>query len=412
MSGAPRTVVGAVKRGVAPRLIGLAVVGAVAIAGAAGYFLFFPSRHAPPQLPTYFRYDAAELEPLRALRSQEEILSDDLYAWAERAFLLVSKNTQVTGFDPNTSRLYAYLLVAQHDAANISFNLTGRFRGSIAPVSQDVLCLFFENDCARIARNGSSDEYSRSLARIVVAKVKARMASDDAQAFGYQRKVGARYWTGDPMIGIADGSRKTWLIQSGKQFRVGPPPGFGSPEFKAQLAMVQEARRNVTPQQRAAVAFWAGGPGTKTPPGIWIEVADTYMRGHSVTVRDVLTVRAALAMALADANIAVFDSKYTYWVKRPIMLDRSIVTIMPTPSHPSYPAGHSTLSAAAAIVLSHFFPSEQSRWMALAQEAGHSRVWGGIHYPMDDTQGFLLGEKVARAALLQFPFIRTNSVNQ
>lgn len=411
MSRAPRAAVDATKGGIPPRLVALAVIG-VAIAGAAGYLLFFPFKPAQPLLPTYFRYEAAELEPLRAVRSQVEIRADDLYEWAERAFLLVSRNTQVTGFDPNTSRLYAYLLVAQHDAANISFNLTGRFRGSIAPVSRDVLCLFFENDCSRIARNGSSDEYSHSLARIVVAKVKARMASDDAQTFAYQRKVGAHYWTGDPMIGIADGSRKTWLIQSGKQFRVVPPPGLGSPEFKAQLAMVQEARRNVTLKKRAAVAFWAGGPGTKTPPGIWIEIADTYMRGHAVTVQDVLTVRAALAMAIADANIAVFDSKYTYWVKRPFMLDRSIVTIMPTPSHPSYPAGHSTLSAAAAIVLSHFFPSEQSRWMALAQEAGHSRVWGGIHYPMDDAQGFLLGEKVARAALLQFPFIRTNAVNQ
>ncbi len=361
-------------------------------------------------LLTYFDYTPDELASLRGLASKQQITPEDLYKWDDTAFDLVSKNTLVTGFDPNTSIIYAYLLVAQRDAAFLSFNAKRTFAGSIAPASREVLCLFFRNACSVIGSDEETDGYSDALAQIVLRKVKARILEDDRMVRPYQSKTGPQYWLGpEPMIGLADGSRKTWFIESGSQFRAPPPPSHDSTAFKEELANVKEGLASLDDKRRKAVISWAGGPGTKTPPGQLIEIADEYMRAKGVPLEKVLLVRSTLAMTIADAVIAVFDSKYTYWVKRPFMMDRSIRTVMPTPNHPSYPAGHSTLSAAAATILSHYFPEARDTWQALAREAGLSRVWGGIHFPMDNEQGLILGDRVAREAIRQLQMTRSKS---
>lgn len=84
------------------------------------------------------------------------------------------------------------------------------------------------------------------------------------------------------------------------------------------------------------------------------------------------------------------------------MLDSSIKTVMPTPNHPSYPAGHSTISNAALAVLDKQLPANAKEWKRLSMEAGLSRVWGGIHYTVDDEQGSLLGKQVGEYTLTRF----------
>jgi membrane-associated phospholipid phosphatase len=74
-----------------------------------------------------------------------------------------------------------------------------------------------------------------------------------------------------------------------------------------------------------------------------------------------------------------------------------------TPSFPSYPSGHSTTSSAAATVLARFFPEGAARLAAMAREAGESRIYGGIHFPSDNTAGLALGRRVAAATLAQVP---------
>ena len=73
--------------------------------------------------------------------------------------------------------------------------------------------------------------------------------------------------------------------------------------------------------------------------------------------------------------------------------------ILGTPNFPSYTSGHSTFSAAAADVLSHFFPSETPRFNAYAKEASESRSYGGIHYRFDIEAGLDTGKKVATYVL-------------
>ncbi|WP_407928581.1 phosphatase PAP2 family protein [Alkalihalobacterium elongatum] len=56
---------------------------------------------------------------------------------------------------------------------------------------------------------------------------------------------------------------------------------------------------------------------------------------------------------------------------------------MCTPKHPAYPSGHATVSGAAAVILSYFFPAESRKIHDIAEEAALSRLYGGIHFPIE-----------------------------
>ena len=65
---------------------------------------------------------------------------------------------------------------------------------------------------------------------------------------------------------------------------------------------------------------------------------------------------ALLHIALADAMIAAWDSKYAYSRSRPTSLDGTLPTVVSTPGTPSYPDEHAVAGAVAVAVLSEFFP--------------------------------------------------------
>ena len=110
--------------------------------------------------------------------------------------------------------------------------------------------------------------------------------------------------------------------------------------------------------------------------------------------------RAARAYALVsavqfDAFIASQESKFSYWYIRPSQLDPTILPVFPVPNHPSYPSNHATFSNARAEILAYLFPTRAAAARALGKESGDSRVWAGIHYPMDIVAGTNMGKSVA-----------------
>jgi len=160
----------------------------------------------------------------------------------------------------------------------------------------------------------------------------------------------------------------------------------------------------LTPEQRAIALFWADGPGTFTPPGHWNEIALGLVRAFRLDTAQAARVFAVLNTAQADAFICVWDAKYAYWSLRPITairreIDPSWSPLITTPPFPSYVSGHSGTSGAAATVLSAFFPSEAAQLRAWANEAALSRLYGGIHFPVDNEVGLALGTSVGEAAL-------------
>jgi len=102
-----------------------------------------------------------------------------------------------------------------------------------------------------------------------------------------------------------------------------------------------------------------------------------------------------------DAGIGCWDAKLFYWLVRPWKADPLITTTAAVgkPNHPSYPSGHSCLSSSGAEVISTFFPEQRAQLAAMVEEAGLSRMYGGIHYRFDIDAGQALGRNVARFAI-------------
>jgi membrane-associated phospholipid phosphatase len=192
------------------------------------------------------------------------------------------------------------------------------------------------------------------------------------------------------------GTWRTWILASGDQYRPPPPPPYQSPAWQAELVAVQEAVTRRTPEQEAAVRFWAGGPGTVTPPGLWIESARDLIVRDGLDAPHAARVLALTSVAMADSFICCWDAKYTYWTERPITADPSLNVLIPTPPFPSYTSGHSTISTAAATVLGYLFPADEVDLAARANEAKNSRLWAGIHFPIDNEMGALGGGMIGR----------------
>lgn len=190
---------------------------------------------------------------------------------------------------------------------------------------------------------------------------------------------------------------KAWMMSPTEIVteRPGPPPSTSSAQMRQELADVKNAVENATRQQLATVYEWNDGANTYTPPGHWNFIAAQYV--HDAQWSEVRSARAfaLLNMALHDSAVACWDAKFTYFNPRPSQLDPSIKTMIALPNFPSYTSGHSTFSAAAAVVLSYLFPGGASTFDAERDEAALSRLYGGIHYPSDINVGKERGAQVA-----------------
>jgi membrane-associated phospholipid phosphatase len=116
---------------------------------------------------------------------------------------------------------------------------------------------------------------------------------------------------------------------------------------------------------------------------------------HRLSIPHAARARAYLSTAMYDAFVACWDTKFTYWLARPITMDPTLVTVFSTPPFPSYPSGHSTQSSAAAEVMAALFPDRAAHYRRQGEEASLSRVWAGVHYRFDVLAGEVMGLKVA-----------------
>lgn len=206
-----------------------------------------------------------------------------------------------------------------------------------------------------------------------------------------------------------------------------PPPPIpfsrekGSPFYQQALAVYQ-ARRNLTPEQRAIGYFWADNPGESgTPAGHWMNVISQLARQRGLSPERTVELYALTSIAVADAFIECWHVKYTYNVLRPVTyiqryIDPKWQPLLLTPPFPAYTAGHSTQSGAAGEVLTALLgdstpytdathvnlghPAKQlASFRAAAAEAAMSRLYGGIHYPADNEQGARAGRCVGQSVL-------------
>jgi PAP2 superfamily protein len=129
------------------------------------------------------------------------------------------------------------------------------------------------------------------------------------------------------------------------------------------------------------------------------EIATEMIVSHRRSERDAAHVLALANIAGFDALIGCWDAKLTYWYIRPWQVDASIRLPIGAPNHPSYPSGHSCVTAAYSEILGQTFPDERPGLEANVEAAGQSRINAGIHYRFDIVAGQVLGRRVAEHVL-------------
>src|SRR5829696_476060 len=225
------------------------------------------------------------------------------------------------------------------------------------------------------------------------------MAADDQPGSAWDgsgRLTGPGYWEPTPPTFVDPPQEPLaptwhrWVLERADQFRPAPPPAFESPAWRSQLDAVREAVSGRTFEQARMAAFWQGSAASTE----WNNFAIDLISRHGLDLPHAARVLALTAIAIADAEVAAWDGKFTYWTARPITIDPDLDVQFPTPTFPSYPSAHATVSNDAAVVLTHLFPNDAVDLLALASEAAASRAWAGIHFPIDNDAGILLGRQV------------------
>ena len=103
---------------------------------------------------------------------------------------------------------------------------------------------------------------------------------------------------------------------------------------------------------------------------------------------------ALLNVAIHDATVAAWDSKYAYNRARQADFDHGLVPAIPTPDSPAYPSEHAVTAGAAEAILSYLFADDAVMFKTWAEEAGRSRLLAGTDYPSDVAAGLELGRQV------------------
>src|SRR5262245_41737049 len=169
-----------------------------------------------------------------------------------------------------------------------------------------------------------------------------------------------------------------FALSAGSQFRPAPPPALDSAEYAAAFNEVKSLGRagstTRTDEQTQIARFWNDALGTAFAMGYWNRIAEQVATDQGLGLVQDARVFALLNIAMADAHISCWDAKYAYNLWRPVTAIRAADTdgnpdtepdatwtpLLVTPNFPSYTSAHSTLSAAAAGVLTALFGANYS----------------------------------------------------
>jgi membrane-associated phospholipid phosphatase len=188
------------------------------------------------------------------------------------------------------------------------------------------------------------------------------------------------------------GAWRTWLLSSGSELRLPPPPNRAATQAELRTLRDLAAQRGAAAEQ---IARWtSGGPAYR-----WNELAREVALKRGITTPPGSRIFAALHVAIYDATIAAWDTKYAYNRPRPSVQRPALGTAAPVPNSPAYPAEHAVVSAAAAGVLSFFFPNDAAFFAAQAAEAGQAVQIAGLNYPSDVAAGAQIGAAVAERVI-------------
>lgn len=307
---------------------------------------------------------------------------------------------------PKFSRAYALVHVAIYDAL-LAAHQTNRHdlldNAVSAGAATTVLEYLFPSDSASIfefVRGQLRAPHGLAIGRVVRSWVLGRRVGElvvdhgkldgSNVPFTGTPPSGDGIWTGTNPVLPTCGDWQTWITTSGGEFQPEPPYPFGSHADSVEVQQVYDVSLHRTPEQIAIVHKWADTP----PPTIWNAILNDRITSNSLNTMHAARAYAYLNVAMYDAFVSCWKTKYIYWIARPFQRTPGLVTVITTPNFPSYTSGHSTISGAAAIVMGELFSSEASYFSAQADEAAISRLYGGIHFQHDNDQGLAVGHQI------------------
>jgi hypothetical protein len=244
-------------------------------------------------------------------------------------------------------------------------------------------------------------------------------------------------WQLTPSCTAAGGAFYQWRnvtpfgLRSGSQFRLGPPPELTSARYTQaynEVKSVGGVNSTQRPQDRADVArFYAA----VTPTLAFNDAARQLSTAQGKPLSENAHDLALINMAISDAAVTTFDTKYHYNFWRPetaiqnaggdgndlTQPDPTFAPYIVTPCFPSYPSAHGTLSNAATEVMEQVYaggqlsitltnsavPGVTLKYTSLTQitdDISDARVYGGIHFRTDQDAGGVLGRKVGQYIFL------------
>jgi hypothetical protein len=271
-------------------------------------------------------------------------------------------------------------------------------------------------------------------------------------------------WRQDPIsrspiaLGAHWSAVRPFVLRSSDQMRVVAPPALGTAQYASAFAEVKAlggdgiATPTVrTPEQTQIGIFWAydGTPSLCAPPRLYNQIAMQVAQRMRTDIVALARLLALVNTAMADAGIAIWESKYHYEFWRPVTAIREAnqdgnaatagdPTFTPlgapasnltgpnfTPPFPAYPSGHAGFGGALFETLRNFYqrdhvpftfvsdefngvtldhdgnvrpyiPRHFSSFSEAEEENGQSRIYLGIHWSFDKTEGIAQGQRVAR----------------
>jgi hypothetical protein len=290
---------------------------------------------------------------------------------------------------------------------------------------------------ARLAdRGGAPGVLARSVGRgrQVAAAVFERSKSDGGHE-GYLRNFppyqppdGPGLWVPtppgfQPALQPFWGSNRCLAITTGAEHSPGDHPAYSeepTSSFFGEAFEAYEAVNGLAPEQEAIARFWSDDPGqTPTPPGHTIAITTQALREQDANLAAAAEAYARVGMAVCDAFVACWFQKYAYNLLRPVtyinrLIDPDWLPLLVTPPFPEYPSGHSVQSGAGFQVLTDLFgegyafvdrtherrglaPRSFASFLAAADEAAISRLYGGIHYRAAIDNGVAQGRQIGQA---------------
>jgi hypothetical protein len=308
---------------------------------------------------------------------------------------------------------------------------------SLLPAQQATLDAALASSLAAVP-DGPAEDAGVAFGKLVADRMLAERADDGStDVVTYVPGTGPDDWQPTPSA-FAPAALPQWAtvetfgIESPDQFRADPPPSLDSPAFTQafnEMKALGAANSTTRSDEQTEIArYWAGPSGTVQPPGHWNSIARGVADAQDNSLIQNARMLALLNIGMADALIAAWDSKFEYNFVRPVTAirnadndgnpdtvgDAAWSPLLTTPPHPSYMAAHSAVSATAATVLAEFFGNDAIAFTSsaeiaaggpvitrsfdsfseAAQEAGASRIYGGIHWSFDNEAGLQAGRSV------------------